>query len=67
MAVVKAQLTFVMNVGNYQSVHITSGFEDTLRDGESPKEGFERVEALVEERIGVQAQEIAKRFNGESE
>jgi hypothetical protein len=56
-----------MNVGNYQSVHITAGFEDTLRDGESPEEGFRRVEAQVEERIGVQANKIAKRFNGDSE
>lgn len=67
MAIVKSQLTFVMNVGNYQSVHITAGFEDTLRDGESPEEGFKRVEAQVEERIGVQANKIAKRFNGDSE
>ena len=62
MANVHSELTFTMNVGNYQTVRITAGFEDTVRDGESEIEAFERVEQLVDDRIGVIATKVAKRF-----
>lgn len=62
MSTVHSEMTFTMNVGNYQTVKMTAGFEDTVRDGESEIEAFERVEQLVDDRIGVLANKIKQRF-----
>ena len=62
MSRVKSEITFVMNIGNYQSVHITAGFEDDVRQGETEDEAFERVEKKVDERIGKQASAVVEKF-----
>lgn len=62
MSKVHSELTFTMNVGNYQTVRITSGYEDTVREGESEIQAFERTEQLVDDRIGVIAAKVAERF-----
>lgn len=62
MSKVHSELTFTMNVGNYQTVKMTAGFEDTVRDGETEIQAFERVEQLVDDRIGVIATKVAQRF-----
>lgn len=67
MANVHSELTFTVNLGNYQTVKITAGFEDTVRDGETEIEAFERVEQLVDDRVGVVYRKIAQRFNVEGE
>lgn len=63
MAKVHSELSFTMNMGNYQTVKITAGFEDTVRDGESEIEAFERCEQLVDDRIGVVAAKVRKMFS----
>lgn len=63
MSKVHSELTFTMNVGNYQTVKMTAGFEDTVREGETEIEAFERVEGLVNDRIGVLANRISQKFN----
>ena len=65
MAKVHSELTFTKNLGNFQTVKITAGFEDTVRDGETEIEAFERVEQLVDDRIGVVARRISARFEPE--
>lgn len=65
MSKVHSELTFTMNVGNYQTVKMTAGFEDSVREGETEIEAFERVERLVDDRIGVLANKIKARFNTE--
>lgn len=67
MSNVHSELTFTMNLGNFQTVKITAGFEDTVRDGETEIEAFERVEQLVDDRVGVIYRKIAQRFNVEGE
>lgn len=67
MSKVHSELTFTMNVGNYQTVKMTAGFEDVVRDGETEIEAFERVERLVDDRIGVVAKRIRQQFNTEGE
>ena len=63
MAKVNSELTVTMNVGNYQTVRVTAGFEDTVRDDETEIEAFERVEQLVDDRIGVVSGRIRAKFN----
>lgn len=67
MSKVHSELTFTMNLGNFQTVKITAGFEDTVRDGETEIDAFERTEQLVDDRIGVLAKKIKARFNPEGE
>lgn len=62
MAEVHSELTFTMNVGNYQSVRITAGFTDSVHSDETEIEAFERVEQLVDDRIGVLVRRIEGKF-----
>lgn len=64
MSTVHSELTYTMNMGNYETVRMTAGFEDTVRDGETEIEAFERVEQLVDDRIGVIASNVRAKFGG---
>jgi methyl coenzyme M reductase subunit D len=48
---VNVTLGYTMNLGNFQSLRIDIGVEDTVRDGENVKEGFDRVYGFVEEQL----------------
>lgn len=62
MATVRSGLTFTMNMGDFQSVRITAEFEDTVHEGETEIEAFERAEQLVDDRMRVNARRIRKQF-----
>jgi hypothetical protein len=48
---INVALGYTMNLGNFQSLRIDIGVEDTIRDGEHVKEGFDRVYSFVEEQL----------------
>ena len=61
---INVALGYTMNLGNFQSLRIDIGVEDTVRDGEHVKEGFDRVYGFVEEQLVAKLNE-AKSENEE--
>jgi hypothetical protein len=60
MAEVHAELKFVRNLGDFESVHVTAGITDTVRPGEKAGEAWERCWALVEAKVDSKVAEIDK-------
>lgn len=58
--VVKVDLSFTRNLGNFESIKIGIGVEDNVRDGENVDTATERVYKFVEERLIEKTQEIEK-------
>ena len=54
---VNVTLGYTMNVGNFQSLRVDVGVEDSVRDGENVQEGFDRVYAFVEEQLATKIKE----------
>ena len=54
---VKVSLGYTLNLGNFQSLRIDIGVEDSKRDGEMTNEAFERVYKYVEAKL---AEKIAE-------
>jgi hypothetical protein len=54
---VNVTLGYTMNVGNFQSLRVDVGVEDSVRDGENVQEGFDRVYAFVEEQLAAKIKE----------
>jgi hypothetical protein len=48
---VKVGLKFVRNLGNYESLHVDIGVEDSVRQGETVDQATERVYAFVEKKL----------------
>jgi hypothetical protein len=44
-------LGYTLNLGNFQSLRIDLGVEDSRRDGESVQQAFDRVYEFVEARL----------------
>ena len=61
--VVKVDLSFTRNLGNFESIKIGIGVEDNVRDGENVDTATERVYKFVEERLIEKTQEIEKELN----
>jgi hypothetical protein len=57
---VRVELQFTRNLGNYESLRVSIGVEDFVRDGESVDSATERVYAFVEEKIIGKVEEIEK-------
>lgn len=57
---VKVGLKFVRNLGNYESLHVDIGVEDTVRQGETVNEATERVYKFVETKLKEKVDEITK-------
>jgi hypothetical protein len=55
---VKVELSFTRNLGNYESIKIGIGIEDSLRDGESVDKATERVYAFVENKLIEKTREV---------
>ena len=54
---VKVSLGYTLNLGNFQSLRIDIGIEDSKRDGEMTNDAFERVYKYVEAKL---AEKIAE-------
>lgn len=58
MTVVKVDLSFTRNLGNYESIKIGLGVEDIVRDGENVDSATERVYKFVESKLIDKTREI---------
>lgn len=54
---VKVSLGYTLNLGNFQSLRIDIGVEDSKREGEMTNDAFERVYKYVEAKL---AEKIAE-------
>ena len=55
---VKAELQFTRNLGNFESVRVSLGIEDWVRDGENTSTATDRVYKFVEEKLIEKVNEI---------
>ncbi|AST15305.1 hypothetical protein SEA_SAMISTI12_74 [Streptomyces phage Samisti12] len=53
MTTIKGGLTYTHNLGNFQNIKVDVGIEDTVRDGESVDQAFERVFKKLEDQLGT--------------
>ena len=58
--VVKIDLSFTRNLGNFESIKIGVGIEDSVRDGETVNDATERVYKFVEDKLIEKTQEVEK-------
>jgi hypothetical protein len=55
---VKIDLSFTRNLGNYESIKIGIGVEDTVRQGENVDTATERVYKFVEDKLIEKTREV---------
>lgn len=60
---VTVALGYTLNVGNFQSLRVDLGIEDTRRDGENINEAFERVYAFVENKLAEKVKEASQEIS----
>ena len=58
--VVKVDLAYKRNLGNYENVKVSMGVEDYARDGETAAVAMDRVYAFVEKKLIEKMEEIEK-------
>lgn len=56
---VTVALGYTLNVGNFQSLRIDIGIEDSRRDGENIADAFDRVYSFVEEKLTEKVKEAS--------
>lgn len=56
---VTVSLGYTLNLGNFQSLRIDLGVEDSKRDGENTAEAFERVYNFVEDKLSEKVKEAS--------
>lgn len=61
---VKVDLSFTRNLGNYESIKIGVGVEDTVRNGENVDSATERVYKFVEDKLIQKTREIEEELGG---
>jgi hypothetical protein len=54
---IKVMLGYTLNLGNFQSLRIDVGVDDSRREGENISEAFERVYAFVEDKLATKVRE----------
>ena len=54
---VNVTLGYTLNLGNFQSLRLDLGVVDSMRDGETTNEAFERVYKFVEDKLTEKIQE----------
>ena len=54
---VNVALGYTLNLGNFQSLRIDIGIQDSKRDGETTSEAFERVYSFVEAKLSEKIKE----------
>lgn len=62
--VVKVDLHYTRNLGNYESVRIGIGVEDIVRNGENVDTATDRVYKFVEEKLIQKTEEMEKELKG---
>ena len=55
---VRVELQYTRNLGNYESLKVSIGVEDFVRQGESVDAATERVYAFVEEKLISKVSEV---------
>ena len=58
-AKVSVALGYTLNLGNFQSLRIDLGIEDSEREGENISEAFDRVYAFVEQKLTDKVKEAS--------
>ena len=58
--VIKVDLHFTKNLGNYESLRVGIGIEDFKRENETTDEATERVYAFVENKLTQKVNEITE-------
>ena len=58
-AKVSVALGYTLNLGNFQSLRIDLGVEDSERDGENIGQAFDRVYAFVEQKLADKVKEAS--------
>ncbi len=61
---VTVTLGYTLNLGNFQSLRIDLGVEDSRRDGENINEAFERVYSFVEAKLSEKVREAQSEAEG---
>lgn len=56
---VNVSLGYTLNLGNFQSLRIDLGIEDSRRDGENINDAFNRVYSFVEEKLTEKIKEAS--------
>ena len=67
MSSVRAGLRYVINTGNYETIAVDVMIEDGPRSGEDLSDAFDRVYALVEEKLEAKVNEIVEDLNDQKE
>jgi len=60
---VTVSLGYTLNVGNFQSLRIDLGIEDSRREGENINEAFERVYEFVENKLAEKVKEASSEIS----
>lgn len=60
---VTVALGYTLNVGNFQSLRIDLGIEDSRREGENIAEAFDRVYEFVENKLAEKVKEASSEIN----
>ena len=60
---VNVALGYTLNLGNFQSLRIDLGIEDSKRDGENINDAFARVYAFVEEKLTEKIKEASSEID----
>ena len=60
---VKIDLSFTRNLGNYESIKIGIGIEDSVRQGENVDTATERVYKFVEEKLIEKTREVEEELS----
>jgi hypothetical protein len=58
-AKVTVALGYTLNLGNFQSLRIDLGIEDSEREGENINQAFDRVYSFVEEKLTEKVKEAS--------
>lgn len=61
---VTVSLGYTLNLGNFQSLRIDLGVEDSKRDGENTSDAFERVYSFVESKLSEKVKEASSELEG---
>ena len=57
-------LRFLRNLGNYETVAVEVGIEDSVRQGENVTQAMDRVYEFVEDQLVQRVQDIEADLNG---
>jgi hypothetical protein len=60
---VTVSLGYTLNLGNFQSLRIDLGVEDSERDGENVNDAFNRVYAFVEQKLTEKVKEASSEIS----